>query len=985
MQVSYLPLPIGLLVLLAGRAVARLPYNPTRLLPSPDDGSYVYVLQSSAPSSTQLLAIDASSTLDGTSLPYSTLTASLPFLEDGAGESFTPVMDEQGQITVHAGLCTRAAEGASIWRFTPSKGMKGNGTWAKEVVLTSSLEGDGQLDGANYLASAIAFSSAVNSSSDFYIFGGMCPNATTLSSSNWTESANYSNKMLTLTASLSSSSSSSSPAALPSTFSLGISSSRGPPIPEAGFSITPLTPTFSNSSGGYQSQQQNFVLLGGHTQEAFINMSQVALFSLPQQSWSFVPVDSPIVNANAELTFRDTTNLDPRSGHTAVLTLDGKRVVVFGGWVGNVSTPANPQLAILELGEGYGGTGDWHWNIPTQTGLGLGHGNGLYGHGAVMLPGDVMMVVGGYSFGGSVNAKARRADTALSTQHYFYNTTSGTWLNSYSPPKNIPSSSHLTEGDMNASKRAGLGAGLALGFAAILGVIILYFWYSRRLRLRREAREKQLNDLAFEAPDLHSSVLGHGGIDGRGGEKTAVDWASNRPLTPGNAYPWAAAPAGSHSGRRVDGATEAERTGLLVEIPSPTRGLRRSLHSKGNYVPAPRYDDRRRSRGSGKIHPIDERAEYEEDTIARAPLAEPEMQHTDFDILATAPALGPSRGFSRSPSPQSPAREREREVQKWVDDWTAADARMHQNVGHVSPDKTDRTSSTLSDRSMRSTASALSIQKSTGNISRSISQRSAKLFSSTPLPTEPSSTNPTTASDHPGEPRSPKEYRSEYRRSQSLKLLPKRPHIDTSDTFTTAPTSVRQLQSEGDALLGGYPKAGEASTIGARSRARGWMGSMRRVFTGGDRGLPTSPASGERSASSSPTKHHHTDADLPRRAVSASAMLWRRRQGARDWDVEDSNGGTSRAGGEEDGEWDVESAVENRVVQLMFTVPKGKLRIVNGAPDGDGASIISAEKVAKDEVEDKGKGKDEDNGEGGNGNKGKGENGDKGKGKGKEL
>lgn len=953
MKVSYIHVPFGLLALFAGSAVANLPYNPTRLLASPDDGSYIYVLQSTASSSAQLLALDASSTLDDTSLPYETLSASLPFLEYGAGKSFAPVMDEQGQITVYAGSCTDTADAASIWRFTPSEGMRGNGTWTKQDVSTSGLDGGGQLSGANYLASGIAFASAVNSSSDFYIFGGMCPNASTLSSSDWTQSANYSNTMLTLTAP----SSPAPSASVPSTYDLGISSSRGPPIPEAGFSITPLTPTFSNGSEGYQSRQQNFVLLGGHTQKAFINMSQVALFALPQQSWSFLPVDSPTANANTELALRGSTNVDPRSGHTAVLTPDGKRIVVFGGWVGNVSTPANPQLAILNLGEGYGGTGDWQWNIPTQTGPGLDDGNGLYGHGAVMLPGDVMMVIGGFSISGSGNAKAKRDDTAPSTQHYFYNTTSGTWLNSYSRPKNIPETADANEGDMNAAKRAGLGAGLALGFAAILGVIILYFWYSRRLRLGREAREKELNDLAFGAHDLSSSALGHDGIDGHGGEKTAVEWVGNRPLTPSDAYPWTSTSAGRRTGQRANSATEAERTGLLVEIPSPTRGLRRSLHSKGNYVSAPRYDDRRRSRGSGNIHPIDERAEYEEDTVARVPSAEPGMQHTDIDIIATAPALAPSRGLSRPPSPQSPAREREREVQKWVDDWTAADARMHHNVGRISPDKTERTSSTLSDRSMRSTVSALSVQKSAGNVSRSVSQRSATFFSSNPFSTESNTTHPTPAFDYSGERRPPQDYKCENRRSQSLTLMPKRPRITTSESYTTASTSFAPLQSEGDALLGGYQAAGEASTVGHRSRARGWMGSMRRVLTGSDRGWSPSPVSGDRSASSSPTKYHHTDADLPRRAASAGAMLWRRRQGAKDWDVEDSNGGTSKAGVEEDGEWDVESAVENRVVQLMFTVPKGKLRIVNGAPDGDGASIKTVEKESKVQDDDKGKGK----------------------------
>jgi len=76
--------------------------------------------------------------------------------------------------------------------------------------------------------------------------------------------------------------------------------------------------------------------------------------------------------------------------------------------------------------------------------------------------------------------------------------------------------------------------------------------------------------------------------------------------------------------------------------------------------------------------------------------------------------------------------------------------------------------------------------------------------------------------------------------------------------------------------------------------------------------------------------------DLPRRAVSAGAMLWRRKQGKSDWeDSEEVDTGRSNtfAGevrhSEESDEWDIERAVQNRVVQVMFTVPKEKLRVVN--------------------------------------------------------
>ena len=87
-------------------------------------------------------------------------------------------------------------------------------------------------------------------------------------------------------------------------------------------------------------------------------------------------------------------------------------------------------------------------------------------------------------------------------------------------------------------------------------------------------------------------------------------------------------------------------------------------------------------------------------------------------------------------------------------------------------------------------------------------------------------------------------------------------------------------------------------------------------------------------------------------------MLWRRRQGARDWDVDNTaaEGAAVSIGPEEEEEWDVESAVERRVVQVMFTVPREKLRVVNAGPDGDGVSIVSMEREnAGDKAEPQGK------------------------------
>ena len=938
--------------------MAIFPYNPTRILSSPtaDDTIYIFQPATSGSPSSQLLALNTTSTLDATNLPCSTLSPTLPFL-DGPQSAYSPTIDHDGNILVYAGNCSDTAEGSTFWQFTPtSESSKLNGTWKEIDLSIGGVSGDDVLDGANYLAAALAFSSTINATSEMYVFGGMCPNSTSSTADDWTEAAYYSNSMLTIQPE-------SSPA---STYDLGITLSRGPPIAEAGFTITPLMPTFFNSGNNTstQSQNQNFVLLGGHTQSAFINMSQVALFSMPEQSWSFLPIDSPAEAPTTDLAARDSTVIDPRSGHTAILTSDGKSIIVFGGWVGDVTNLADPQLAVLELGQGYGGSGDWQWSIPSQTGPGLTDGTGIYGHGATMLPGDVMMIVGGYQILASSGSKRKRADPSASPSAYFFNTTSSTWITDYNHPTitTAHGSSNNAAPDSNAaSKKAGLGAGLTLGILAIVIIVVVHFWYSRRLKRRRDAREDELRRFAANANGIQLFNNGSSPTSGRPREMTTVDWAEDdqtsrdpqsRSLGPG---------------RYIDGfgrsEPNAERTGLLFEIPSPTRGLRRSLYSRGTYQPAPRYEDGRQTPGFSTIHPIDERDEYDEGPIDETQSTHNEMMQKDgYNVLSNVPNLDPFQdpvSGSRTPSPQSP-QDREHEIRNWVSDWTVANAMMHSQVGRLSPEKNDRTSSTLSDQSSRSGLSSHSIQNPVGNMSRSLSQRSATLFSTTAH----RSTNDTTPSENLQSPS--KRYSPEHRRSRSLTLDPNLQRTGSFDNFATAGPTFPKLQSEGEALLGEYPVLGGPSPIRSHSRAKGWMGSVRRAFSGLDRSASTSPENNT-SNSSSPTKRNFTEGGLPRRAASTGAMLWQKRQGARDWDVEGAEqekgkrGGDDQDGNEE--EWDVESAVEKRVVQVMFTVPKEKLRVVNRGPDGDGESTFSAEiKEASDAVEDgeKGKGKEKE-------------------------
>lgn len=920
--------------------MAGVPYNPTRILSSPrNEGDLIYVFRPPTDISpkSQLLALNTTGTLNSANIPYTTVSNPLPFFDDDGDEAFTPAIDAEGNIMVYSGKCQDGAGRSALWVFSPANGTDiVDGAWARMNLTEKGSIGVGDIQGANFLASGIAFSSRTNESSDMYIFGGMCPSETSSSVNKWTQSANYSNVMLTIEVA-------SSPST--DTYNLGESTGRGPPIPEAGFTITPLEPTFSQSPGSHQSQNrdQNYVLLGGHTQEAFINMSQVALFSLPEQTWSFVPVDSPSDTPKTDLT-RDVSSVEPRSGHTAVLTPDGRQLIVFGGWVGDVRTLANPQLAVLQLGEGYGGTGDWQWSIPVSAGIGPEDGVGIFGHGAVMLPGSVMMIAGGYLIPKSNNVKMKRGDLPLNPTTYFFNTTSSSWIPSFTHPR-ATSEFQTASGSVAAAKKAGLEAGLTLGILTLFILVLFYFWHTRRLKRRREAREKDQRNLATGAHRIGSTGLP---LSDPGREMATPEWMRQSNSVSTYAYPWTNGPpgrVGERAGWR-EGNTEAERTGLLFQIPSPTRGLRRSLHSRGTYQPAPRFDDGRRSHVSGDIHPIDERGEYEDDG-EREPSGKPEtLQRKNTNILESAPILDPFSDPgepSRTPSPQSPTHARELEVQNWVSDWEVAGALMHQQTGGISPDKTDRTSSTLSDKSTQSTLSAHSYQQAGGSVSRSMSQRSAVLFSSRPLA---STTTTTPPFENESNPCSPQRNCNKHRRSQSLTLFSNSQPTNASDTFSAAGPSVPQLQLESEALLGGNNGPSGSPPIRTQSRARGWMGSVRRALTGADRNTPGSPTHGEFSTSSSPTKQHHSE-DVPRRAASTSAMLWKRRKGARDWDVEGVTGGEQRSDAvpheADDEEWDIESAVERRVVQVMFTVPKVKLRVVNGGPDGDGESFMSAE------------------------------------------
>ncbi|TVY60863.1 hypothetical protein LSUE1_G009938 [Lachnellula suecica] len=970
------------------------------------DIAYAFLPISQSNTQHQLVSLNISSSISQTNLSLQSITSNLPFTSNDSA-AFIPSITSNGDISVYAGSCS-TPEDSVLWRFTPSNtSIAGNGTWAQQSTNIASDVTSTALTGANFLSSSFSFSALVEanaSQSTIYIFGGMCPSSAA-NVSTWQSAANYSDQMLEYAPASSSSN---------TNFTLELPLSRGPPIAEAGFTITGLTPTYSNASG-VMTQAQNFVLLGGQTQSAFINMSQVAIWSLPEESWSFVTVDGPggSSNGNTELAVKSvSTAVDSRSGHSAVLTEDGSKVVVLGGWVGNVDQAADPQLVVLELGTGFGGGGDWKWSIPEEQ----PSGSGMYGHGAVMLPGNVMMVLGGYNI---TTSTSKRAD---STAAMFFNATSLQWSSSYTNPAYIAaatsSASNSSSSSTSKAKKIGLGVGLGLGLAVIIIAILLFLWYSRRLRKRRESEQEK--NLAHEPRSFSHS---QGRMIQRPSEFPWVHggWNSNNESPNEPVYESNSAVAGYenlHNGIHALGDGSS--------IPNPPRQISRKpvqpRSGKGMYQPMA-FDFngggshvRANSLGTaGPIHPIYEADEddtavregHEEVGVALGDPSAPKLsqanRHSDpfrDPPSIVLPLLRRDSQNNHSPDAESPAQSREREVQEWVHDWAAADAllnaqaRSHSNIGRVSPTRraqliagstvssmsgeedSGRTASNLSERSVAISAMSVSRSGSSqGRSSRSNSLRgflhSVSPFSATILSTTVASTNMSPVFDGPG-PHGPRSYRPPGSAGSG----------SGTSSFTTANTSFPALQAEGESLL---PRPEELSDrehsptryspdlLGSPSKSKtparyrgqtGWLGSIRRAFAGepehGEHGSPVSPTFPSREAS--PVRVEHGSGVQPRRTVSAGATLWRRKQGKSDWEdsIDDIHVGSrsntftgdypdpgtpGTAGGfhhdDEDEDWDIERAVENRVVQVMFTVPKEKLRVVNHDVNDDRSEVGS--------------------------------------------
>lgn len=911
--------PLGLFtLLLLLQSAAAIPYTPSSLFLAPQyNDTLAYLFQPSSTGKTEFLSLNISTSVDTSNPSFHTLLPETPFQSSEQTSAFIPVIDDRGGISVYTGDCLNTSDPHTLWRFhSDNTSSTGNGSWSQ---LSVNLEEENTRP--YFLSAGFAYAPSNTTESSVYTFGGMCPFANATDQT-WVSSADYSQSMILL-----------DPSATDTSKYLATTTGhRAPPVPEAGMVIVPFPATSSLIS---TEKQQDFLFIGGHTRQAFLNMSQLAIFSVPQESWSFVNVNSQ-ARSRTELA-RSQTTIEPRSGHTAVLSGDGKKVYVVGGWVGDTSTPANPQFAVLEVGEEYGGVSDWAWSIPSSSSqAGIAEGTGLFGHSAAMLSGDVLMVAGGYTI---PKQSLKRSTTSYqrNSQVYLYNTTSSSWVNSYtnpsaSPTSNTSSKSHSS--GLTSGQKAGLGVGLGLGLPLLLAIVI-YAWRRDQKRRLRCQRDSQLRELALGAERAHfwgrDDPLQSSSI-------RSSQMSEKQPVDP--AYPWS----GNHSvttrgSWSEQGEGTAERTGLLGDT-SPTKNSRPITQQRPQRHSG--YTEFRRSDTTSDIHPIDEREEDEAMFRERLMATIPPGESAEVD--AEDPFADPETPFA---TPRStifgvglgPFYSRRKDIG---------------DPGRVSPTKSDdRTSSNLSDASSISFSSSSKpisqVSKARGIlIDRPLSWASSGGQSFDQI--DPGHSRETTQSDIDGV------------------AAPSEKSFST-DSYSTAHTSLSQHRAENESLLYDADlltpiEFSTPSKLPSSSKPRpseSIFSSVRRALT-----ITRRPTSSEAEFEAAPLAsgidRHSTimipgafpgasGAGTPRRAVSASAELFRRKQGAKDWiakkRMSDGVFQTPRSTRDDlflnapgwlgdddtcDETWD-----EDHRVQTTYAAPRERLRVVN-ATDMDNVS-----------------------------------------------
>ena len=548
----------------------------------------------------------------------------------------------------------------------------------------------------------------------------------------------------------------------------------------------------------------------------------------------------------------------------------------------------------------------------------------------------------------------------MSTNSFLFNISSGNWLSSYSVPKTEQKEEQQASGPLSrTSQKAGLGIGLGFGAVAIVALISFYLWYKRRNEHMREEKEKEIAELEYHPYRAASNGWSTVPLGQQYSIVSPIETTEERDV----------AAQQRNAGWRST-ASHAERTGLLVELPSPTRGLRRNVSGKGQYP----FEQRR----SRNMEVIEERQDQES---ARSSSDE---DQSELQQRTAALLVGPSRDpFSDNGNPlrnhpvytsmesRQSVSERDQEVQQWRENWEkAAEALMHapemsrpsDNEGRSSPSKSDRTRSMLSESSVQS---SWSNRSTAPGLVRNLSTRSAALLSSFAATLSGSSTAATSTTDARASLPSQQRRRGYSFTTSGAPPSPTRTRPDTAnsairndgDSYSTAKTSFAQLQAEGEALLGSNRSRGRSEPSSpVKEKKEGWLGGVKRVISGARNPSMTAGAKrreDSRSGSFSPQKPGSRDGEqLPPRRATSDASFLRSRRGASDWRIEDDDEPDHRLQrpsaphGESDEEWDVERAAEDRVVQLMFTVPRQRLRVVN-ADEMDARSLLSQDDRAR--------------------------------------
>lgn len=962
MSLRYLALAIAVGCFRSAAQAQTLPYVSTSiLLPETNTVSLqqnvstnlAYIFSSTG-NTVKLFTLDISGTFDASSLPLNPVSTSLPFLGDSS-TAFAPSLSDNGSLIVYAGDCS-SSDKTSVWTLNPATGS-GSVSWSQAKTTTSSRNNAKEM-GPGFLGGSLSFSTTLAptmSKASVYVYGGMCPNASSNATSDQSR-ATYSNKMVKLTQAMEAARG----------YDVSMIEDQGPPVPEAGFTFTGLSASISNRSGTV-TQQANYVLLGGHTETAFINMSTVAIWSLPEESWAFVTNVGMASSGTTGTELRaSAASVDSRSGHTAVLNADGTAIVVYGGWVGDLSQAASPQLAVLQLGAGYGGAARWQWSIPEKQPTSAP----MYGHGAALLPGNVMMIYGGQKIATSSGSKHRRQSTSNTNSAMFLNLTSMEWAPSYTNPSYTGSNigqtgSGSTSTSDDTKKKLGLGLGLGLGLAAIIAALLIYLWYRRRLQHRRTIRNSALQALAQDQTRYIHDING----DMIERPEGTFAW-----YTGGSArgYETESRSLGYESLRGARASMDAGRETWWEETSPPQ--IRRkpvaALAGRGQYQQAPTAYEQTPppARGSRNIHPI---AEADEDgSLHDADIAsyrrslghEPHGDHDYSDPFMTpvresAHALPPPNQGARTPSPERVGPVTDPDVQDWMTDVDTADALLSGRMvpravvagaGRTSP---TRRATVRSNRSIGQYFGGDDDSRTGSNISESNRSNLSGGSGSIRLRPSPGFGVAMTAAAA-----AVVEGRGDTAGSGNSNSSISTP------SYNTARTSFHALQTEGPSLLhSGNRDPDYDDTPGSPSKSkpprRGWLGSLRRVFSGS--GTVPSPAGSDRNDSPTRDMYAETNDYEARRGglgeIAAGGLLRRKggrgawvdgngRERAASLGMADYGGGYQQAAGQDDDEdWDIEKEVEKRLVQVMFTVPKERLRVVNAEPDLDGESAVFVE------------------------------------------